>query len=411
MPSSRIHVSRWKPSWGPSWGCHSLPRPTRLALFAALLGAALGAGCRGRDSSASVATAAAPPVEVAVARPSRRDIIRRLTVAATLEPWESATLFAKVSGYVRQIRVDRGDRVKKGQLIAVLDVPEADTEVARALAEERQVKAAVEQARSEVRLQEVTSRRLAAIRAEDRGAASQQEIDVAHGKADVARAALATAEGRLAVLAAEVTRLRTLGDYRRVVAPFDGVVSERFVDSGALVAAGTAGKPSAIAMVVNPARLRVVVDVPETDVSFVAVGNWAEVEVAALGGRRFDGTIARRSEALDPASRTMRVEVEIDNRERILIPGMFGKAKLNLETRRGVLSVEPLWLKMQKDQPYLFVARDAVARRLDVKTGADDGKFVEVVQGLGDEDAIIVASKQPLVDGIPIVVGRPQGAP
>lgn len=358
------------------------------------------AACSGRESGAR--PSAARPVPVETAKPVRRDVVRKLAAVATFEPWEQAMLYAKTSGYVREIRVDRGDRVKKGDLIAVLDVPEAQTEIAKVEAEEKQAQAAAEQARAELRLHETTAKRLTAIRTEEPGAVSQQDLDMATGKADSARAAVTTAESRLGVLRAEGQRLRTLAGYARILAPFDGIVTDRYVDPGALVAAGTSGKSSPVAKLVNARKLRLMIDVPEVDVARVTVGNGAIVQVDAFPGETFQGKVSRRGEALDPGSRTMRVEVEIDNADGRLAPGMYGRVRMDLETRKDVLSIDPKWMKLQKDQAYVLVVQDGVARRVNIKIGADDGKVVEVVEGLSGTEDVIVSAVGAIVDGAPI---------
>ncbi|MBI2375706.1 MAG: efflux RND transporter periplasmic adaptor subunit [Deltaproteobacteria bacterium] len=360
--------------------------------------------CRG--GAAETMDKSAPAVRVVVAKPVRGDVVRKLRVAASLEPWESVMLYAKASGYVREIKVDRGDRVTKGTVIAVLDVPEANTELERIDAEAKQAIASVEHAKADVRLQEITARRLGAIRSEEPGAASQQDVEMASGKVEVANAALATAESRLDVFRAEKARLSTLAAYAQIAAPFSGVVSERYVDVGALVTAGTTGKPAAIVKLMNPSKFRVVIDVPEVDVPHVVIGNAAELLVDAYPGRKFTGKISRRSEAIDLATRTMRVEIETGNEDGVLSPGMFGRVTIDLETRRDVLSIEPLWMKLQKDQAYVFVVDGGKAKRQNIKIGADDGKSLEVIEGLVPDADVVSSSAKPLSDGTPVVISE-----
>lgn len=309
---------------------------------------------------------------VRVATPVRRDVVRKLNVAASLDPWQQVTLYAKASGFVRQLRVDRGDRVKKGQLLVVLDVPEAYNAIARARAE-------LEQA-------EITAKRLAAIRRQEPGAVSQQELD--------------SANQRRAALEASAQTELSLASYSRLLAPFDGVVTDRYVDVGALVAAGTSSKATPVLRIIDASKFRVIVDVPGVDVAFVKNGNLAELEVDAYPDKTFRGVVARRAEALDPATRTMRVEVEIENKDGELMAGMFGRIRLDLETRKDVLVIDPMWMKLQKDQPYVFVAKQDgsghIATRVNVQTGADDGKFVEIREGLSETDRVIVATSAPL---------------
>lgn len=382
-----------------------------LPLAAAML-AVLACGRTNARTSPGAAAGGAPPVLVEISRPDRGTIIRRLAVVATLEPWQEAMLYAKTSGFLKSIRVDRGDRVRRGDLLAILDIPEMQDERLQLRAQAQQAEAEVEKTRAEVRLQEITLDRLRAVLAEEPGAVTGQEVDLASGKLDAARAALAAAGSRLLVVRADLSRLETLLAYSRITAPFDGIVTQRFVDPGALVTAGTASKPSPIVHIVDASRLRAMVDVPETDVAQIHQGSPARIRVDALPGRFFEGTVSRFSRALDPASRTMRTEVLIANPDGVLASGMFGRITLELEKLEDVLTVAPVQLRFDRDQAYVFVAAEGRARRVEVVCGIDDGKAVAIVSGLGGGEAVISKASAPLSDGAPIRLAEssPAGA-
>ena len=348
---------------------------------------------------------------VKCAQPARRDVTRKLQIAASLAPWEEVVLYAKASGYLRAIRVDRGDRVTKGQLLAILDIPEARLEVARYAAEAQEATAAADKARADLKLAETTAGRLDKIHAQEPGAVSQQQLDEARGKVESVRATVVRQEKRAAALDAAGRREKAIAGYGRVVAPFDGVVTERNVDPGALVVAGTSGKATPIVKVVNSSRLRVIVDVPESDVPHVVVGSAARLSVDAFPESSFTGTVARRAEALDPASRTMRVEIEVDNSDGRLFAGMFGRIVLDLDTRQNVLTIDPQWMRLQKDRPYVMVASEGMAKKVLFETGADDGNAIEVVSGL-DDDAQVIVGFHTLSDGDKVeIVGTNKSAP
>ncbi|MBI4169783.1 MAG: efflux RND transporter periplasmic adaptor subunit [Acidobacteria bacterium] len=372
-----------------------------LPLAAAMLGILACERTNARNSQAP-ATEAGPPLVVEISRPVRGTVVRRLDAVATLEPWEEAVLYAKASGYLKSIRVDRGDRVRKGRLLAVLDIPEMQDEQAQLQAQAQQAKAEVEKAEAEVRLQEITLNRLRAVLEEEPGAVTEQEVDLASGKLEASRAALAAAGSRLLVVRADLSRLETLLAYSRITAPFDGSITERFVDPGALVTAGTGSKPSPIVRIVNASKLRAMVDVPETDAARVHEGSAASLRVDALPGRAFQGTVSRFSRALDPATRTMRTEVLIANPDGILVPGMFGRIALELERLEHVLTLAPAHLHFEKERAHVFVADDGRARRVSVVCGADDGNAIEIVSGLTGGEAIISKASGPLSDGVPI---------
>lgn len=377
----------------------------RTETIVGLLMAMVAAGCGEARSSGGGEPQAA--TRVVCAQPVRRDVTRTLEIAASLTPWEQAVLYAKASGYLREIRVDRGDRVDKGKLLAVLDIPEASLEIERYAAESREALAAADKARADLDLADRTAARLENIRAEEPGAVSEQQLDEARGRAASARASVVRQEKRAAALQAAGRRERAMAGYRRVVAPFDGVVTERYVDPGALIAAGTTGKAQPIVKIVNPIRLRVIADVSETEVRLVKVGNRARLRVDALPDAEFSGTVARRAEAVDPATRTMRIEIEIDNADGRLSPGMFGRLVLDLETRRNVLTIEPSWMVLQKDRPYVMVADGGVAKKVFIETGADDGVSIECVSGLDESAQIITTGVRQLSDGdkVEVVTG------
>jgi membrane fusion protein (multidrug efflux system) len=365
------------------------------------------AGCSSAKGEAPVSDPkSAPAVLVETATPTRGDVTRRIDVVATLDPWEEAVLYAKTSGYLKSIAVDRGDRVRRDQVLAVLDIPEVNDEYKRIAAEQQREQADVEKARADVHLQELTLRRLQAVQAEEPGATTPQAIDEASGKLDAARSAAAAADAHLAATAAERDRLATLLAYGRILAPFDGVVTERFVDPGALVTAGTQSKPTSIVRIVNASRLRAMVDVPERDVASLGVGRSARLRVDAFPDRTFVATVSRFSRALDPKTRTMRTEILVENTDGVLAPGMFGRISLDLERRANVLTLTPAGLHFQKDQAYVFVADHDRARRLDVQLGADDGTRVEIVSGLAGGEPIIVKTSEPLTDGTPITTAQ-----
>jgi RND family efflux transporter MFP subunit len=372
-----------------------------LPLVAALL-IVLGCARTTARNSRTTATEAGPPLLVEISRPVRGTVVRRLDTVATLDPWEEAVLYAKASGYLKSIRVDRGDRVRKGRLLAVLDIPEMQDEQAQLQAQAQQAEAEVEKAEAEARLQEITLDRLQAVLAEEPGAVTEQEVDLASGTLEAARAALAAARSRLLVVRADLARLETLLAYSRITSPFDGIITERFVDPGALVTAGTGSKPSPIVRIVNASRLRAMVDVPETDVARIRKGGAATLRVDALPDRVFEGSVSRYSRALDPATRTMRTEVLIANTDGILASGMFGRIDLELERLENVLTLPPAHLHFEKDQAYVFVAEDGRARRVNVVCGADDGNAIQIVSGLTGGEAIISKASASLSDGAPI---------
>jgi len=381
----------------------------RTTLFAlGVCGAALVAGgCSTNARSPGAAPESeAQATRVEVFQPERHDVTRRIDLVGTLMPWEEATLYAKASGYLRSIRVDRGDRVKKGQVLAVLDIPEMKGERAQLEARERQALADVEREKADVRLQEATVRRLQAIRAEEPGATTDQELDLASERFAAAEASLAVAESRVGVARADLERLEAIEAYSLLTAPLGGIVTERFLDAGALVIAGTQSKPTPVVRLVDSSKLRLTVDIPESDVAHVGDGKAARLHVDAMPDRVFEGEITRFSRALDPKTRTMRTEILVDNSDGSLVAGMFARVSIDVELRHGVLALPPSCVRYQKDQPYVFVADQGSARRVSIVCGADDGNAIEVVSGLEGTESVVVNPSSSLIDGARIAVGQ-----
>ena len=367
--------------------------------------ASLAPGCV-ELAPAAVPVTANAPMAVTTGRPERRDIDRVLTTVASLEPWQQATVFARTSGYLEELRVDRGDRLTKGQVLAVLAAPELVAQRARLGAERGEVQARIAQAAAELRLRDTTWKRLQAIEREAPGAASGQMQDEARGRLEVARTALETARTRLRTLQADVAQLDALWAFREVVAPFDGVVTRRQVDVGALVIAGTQGQATPILHIADDSRLRVVADLPEADALQAQVGHNAEILPEALPGLRVSGTISRRAETVDPGTRTMRVEVEVENADRKLTAGLSARLRLQLDARQDVVAVPSAWLRFKKEKPYVFVVDGGKARKVALRLGADDGKVAEVVEGLQGSEDVILSSVGSLSDGDAVEVRK-----
>ncbi len=362
---------------------------SRRALAALVIGAALCTSC-GRGG-ATPGGARDPAVSVTVVRSEKRTLTRTLRIPASVEALQEATLYAKVAGYLSRIAVDRGDRVHAGQVLAEISAPE--------MASERDMVAAqIEQSEAEFRLRRVTLDRLGAVRATQPAAETQQPV-----YEDQANDPLA--EGSVARLRAELKRVEALIDYTTIRAPFSGIVTDRFVDAGAMIPTATTSTQTPIPTLMNMETVRVFVDIPEPDVPFVTRATPARLAVGAITSREFQGTVNRYSAALDPKTRTMRAEIDFPNRDDALRPGMFGEATLVLEKRESPVTLPAEALLTEKGAVYVFIVRDDAARKVPVKTGLDDGIVVEVLGGLRDTELVIVGGKGLVTDGTRVRVG------
>jgi HlyD family secretion protein len=522
----------------------------------ALLAVKLANPTRGRAQSARNEKAP-KPVPVEVVTPQRRDLVRQVKLAGTVQAWQATQLYAKVSGYLREIRVDRGDVVKQAQVLAVLDVPEMGDELAQQRAQEnaarthsREPVVSLETARAEVdRSQreldqtqaELEAARAAALEPEsqrpaveaevaaaraavqepardvetaqanlraarsdlqvteadldryqaelklrdrthqrysrllEREVVTQQEFDQTEAAYNAALAAVNTARGRIAAMrervaaaqsavrsaeakkaaaeariqpplaqmqniearaktararvaaaekgvriadarvkiararldevstkiasarsdvvtaAAGARKVRTLMEYSRLQAPYDGVITERNVDRGQLIQASTTSQAKPLLVVSKIDRVRIVVPVPEADVPHLKTGNAVKLAVRELPGRTWAGTIARYTNDLDPVARTMSAEIDLPNPDRALRPGMYADVVINLETHAGAMVVPSSAVVAEKQKRSLWVVREGKAQKLEVSVGVDNGVDAEITAGIGGHERVIVS--------------------
>lgn len=398
---------------------------TSLAVVGAVVcwvGLALWSRGQGRTSAGAasvpvVSAGSAEFVQVQGLLPERREISRQIELPATLEAFDQATLYAKASGYLKWIKVDLGDRVHKGEVLAEMDVPEmiqelvaAEAEVQRAKAMITHMQAESERAKAEMELKKITYERLQSVRQQEPDVMPQQQVDEAKAQFDVARALVSVAESKIKVAQsemskAEATRGRSaaLGEYSRIRAPFDGVVIKRFVDPGALIQqASTQNNVSPVVTVARVDFIRVFVEVPEPNVRFIKKGMAAALTVDAVPGKTFDAQCTRFATALDPKTRTMRTEVDVPNPLGELRPGMFGAVRLTLEQRRDSLAIPANALVIEGNKFFVYTVEQGKAKRVEIKTGLDDGIRIEITSGLTGKYPVIIAGKSAVKDGTPV---------
>lgn len=395
-------------------------------LVGGLVGAALVLGIAGfwtysrnarQNRPELVAKAAAvegESVSVQVKAAERSDLFRQVELPGSIEALEQVTLYAKTAGYLKWIKVDIGDRVRKGQVLAEIDVPEmapeyqgAEAEVERSKANLANARAEAERAKAELELKRITYDRLKSVREQEPDVLPQQQVDEAKAQFDVARAMVNVAESKIKVAQGDAAkaeasraRLAALMEYAKIQAPFDGVVTVRSADPGALIQhAASQTNVSSVVTVARVDTLRLFVDVTETDVPFVKIGIPVTLTVDAVPGRVYRGRCTRFATSLDPKTRTMRTEIDIPNRDGSLRPGMFGRVKLDLERRENALTVPAGALVTESGKVYLWIVAGGKAKRIEVQTGMDDGIRVEITSGLTGNEEIIMGDKTRLKEG------------
>lgn len=383
-------------------------------------------GQSGADESKAVANTKVEPV--GVTKPTRRSLTRALTMPATLLADEQVNMLAKTSGYVAEVVVDIGSRVKKGDVLATIDVPEMmdelrqaeaiqaakDAKVTQAEALRETAKAEVQRFAAEYALQKITHDRkvqlhMQKVIPEQELDESKNEIAVAEAFQKIAAAKVNSSEADVVVAKAEVlmagatvARIKTLMKYATIRAPFDGVITERFIDPGDFVRSATEGAAEPLLLIAKMDRIRLSLEIPEIDSSSVKIGTPVDVVVKALGEHPFPGVITRTAVGLRASTRTMRAEVDLDNADGLLAPGMYAQVTIKLEIKESALMIPSKAIRVRGRETYVLVARGQNAEKVPVDLGYDDGIWAEVLSGLGDDEWIIIAATGAVLPGTPV---------
>jgi RND family efflux transporter MFP subunit len=355
------------------------------------------------------------PTLVPVAKVIKGPISNQLVISAELRPFQEVDVHAKVAGYVKVIYVDVGDHVKAGQILAILEVPEIDAElkegeasIRRSRAEISRLRSQVEQAESAHIAAHSNAQRLQDVVKSQPNLVAQQEVDnvVAKDKsleAEVAsnKAGLAAADEQLAVAEANRDRIASLKAFARITAPFDGVVTKRYADTGAMVQAGTASNTQAMPVVriAENRKLRLSIPVPESAVPSVRLHSPVEVRVDALH-RSFRGEVARFADSVDTQTRTMETEVDVDNRQGTLVAGMFASAVLVAQQRSDVLSLPVQAVSRSgSEATALVVSSDNKLQKRILVLGAEDAERIEIISGVQLGEQVVLGVQNQLRPG------------
>jgi RND family efflux transporter MFP subunit len=361
-----------------------------LVVAALALGLAIYAGLHGRrgaDAALKRATEAAATPTVAVVHPSASSPTDELVLPGTVRAFTDAPIYARASGYLKKWHVDIGSKVTRGQLLAEIETPELDQQL-------RQARADLENARATMEMSRTTADRWQALFKRD--AVSRQESDEKLSDYH-ARKATVDASG------ANVKRLEDLQAFQKITAPFDGVITARNTDIGALIDAG-AGQARELFRLAAIDKLRVFVSVPQTYAQAARPGTPTAITLEENPGKIYRGTLARTSSALDPVARTMLSEVEMDNPTGEVLPGAYVVVRLRVGRETRGLTIPANTLLFRAEGLRVAVVRDGRAELVPVKIGRDYGKSVEVVEGLQPSDAVILDPADSLVSGTAVRV-------
>jgi len=375
------------------------PRPALLlglALVTGILGLGIYSGVRTRsaaDATLKRTTADAAVPVVSVISPTASAPTREILLPGTTQAFTDAPIFARTNGYVKRWYFDIGAHVKAGQLLAEIETPEVDQQL-------QQARADLETARANLRQAQITA---------DRWRALLESDSVSKQETDVAVSALSAMKATVDSNTANVGRLEQLQAFEKIFAPFDGVITARNVDIGVLVNAGstsTSGRELFHMTAIH--TLRVFVAVPEVYSRAARPGSPATLTLDEFPGQSFQGTLVRTANAIDLASRTLLVEVDVDNPRGELLPGAYVFVHLKLPRQIATVTVPASTLLFRAEGLQVGVVRDGRAQLVPVTIGRDDGTTVEISAGLQPTDQVIVAPSDSLTSGTPVrVVSAP----
>jgi HlyD family secretion protein len=419
-------------------------------------------GC-GKPTTETVVLTLPPSTRVTVVTPERMTIRRATEEPGQIEATETTPIYAKLPGYVESVAVDIGDKVQKGQVLATLRMPETEAllkqkraMIEQARSEKKQDEASVEVAQagvksSEAKLTEIqagirraeadverwrsefarieqlfreraqtgslvdeTRNKLKAAEAtheEVQAQVKSAEAALVEAKAhlDKARSDVQTAISHIEVARFDAEHAEAMASYMKILAPFDGIVTKRAVDTGHLTTPGASGE--LLFVVVRSDLVTISVGVPENDAPFVKTGDSARIRLQALEGKSFDGKVTRTSWALDASTRTLRVEIDLPNPDNILRPGLYAYTTIITNEHKDVLTVPSTAVFSDSGRSYCVVITGGQAKRKEINLGLSDGKRTEIVSGLDDGDRLVETNAVSLVDGQTVEVNKSLAEP
>ncbi len=388
-------------------------RVRALSAGSLLVAMVVASGCARREVSAkSTDDQSVPTVGTAVA--ATRPVAQHLTLSSELVPYQEIDVYAKVAGYVRQLDVDYGTHVRKGQVMALLEVPELQAQLNEDEAaikaqtdQERRLKSEIGRAKAQHTMVHLEYQRLAGVAKTQPGLVAQQEVDDAQGKdleaesqVEAAQGAYDASQSQLNVVKARLTHDQALYDYSKIVAPFDGVVTQRYANYGALMQAGTTSTQATPLVRLSDDNLfRLVIPVPESDVKYIHIGDPVEVHVPAVGVT-VQGKVTRFSTDLSDSTRTMHTEVDIPNTSRKLLSGVYAEAILTLNHNPSATVVPLQAIDRSGDQAsVMVVGSDNRISVRNVTLGIQMPDYVGILSGISMGEQVVVSDRSGLRAG------------
>jgi len=321
---------------------------------------------------------------VSVVLPQRTAPTQEITLPGNVEPFVSAPIYSRTNGYLEKWYVDIGDHVKQGQLLAVIQTPEVDQQLA-------QSRSNLATAQANLKLAEITANRYQGLL--NSHAVAQQDVDTATQTFHANQAIVAADQ-------ANVRQLETLQSFEKIYAPFDGIITARNTDIGNLIDSGSSGGVKTdLFHIAQPGKLRVYVDVPESYAPSVKTGLIADLSLAEFPGRTFQGKIVRSADAINVTTRTLQVEIDVNNPSGTLLTGSYAEVKLKLPEVNSIYLLPAETLIFRSQDLLVGVVKDGKAVLTRVTPGRDLGEKIEIVAGLSPEDQVIVNPPDSIVSG------------
>jgi RND family efflux transporter MFP subunit len=347
-----------------------------------------------------------PPVDVVIARPAT--VGQDLVLPGETAAWYETTIYARVNGYVAKWSVDIGDHVKKGQVLATIETPELDAELQAARAQLRASEAQVEARKAEAEFSRTTNERW---RDSPKGVVSEQERESKKADYESSEARLYAANAQVNLDKSKVDQYSALAEFKQVRAPFDGTITERKIDIGNLVTAGSGSTTTPLYRMAQTDPLRIFVDVPQSaSGELMRPGVPAEIRATGAVGGTFSGKIVRSAESINAQARTMRVEVDMPNADHLLVPGMYVNVAFKL-LPRGLVEVPAAALIFRASGTQVAqVDANEKVRFTDVMIARDNGSLVELASGVKPGDKLVLNISSQIAPGQAVAVNTPDTA-
>jgi RND family efflux transporter MFP subunit len=382
-----------------------------VAAFAIILTMGSSSCSGGSEKKVEADSQTAPTV--GVTKVVKKSLSRQIDLSSELVPFQEIDVYAKESGYVQKLNVDYGTHVKQGQVMAILEIPELQAQVQQDDADIKNASGQMDRARHELARYEAQYNavhlqytRLNSVFTTQPGIVAQQEVDDAQGRdlaassqVDAGKSALEAAQSQLVSAKAKLSRDQTLFDYSRIVAPFAGVVTQRYANLGTLVQAGTSSQAMPIVKLSEDDLFRLVIPVPESYVRYIHVGDPVTVRVPSIN-QAFPGKVTRFSVDVQQSTRTMHTEVDVKNHDRLLMPGLYAEADVSLEHRDDIPSIPLQAVNHEGDKTTVFVVdQNGQIEDRSITLGIQTASDAEVISGLQEGEQVVVSDRSALRAG------------